>query len=507
MPELFVVGPVAIQAFGFALSAAVVVGGLVLRRNLRTVGYGTELALTLVFRGTLGGLIGARAHFIAQHLDASDGFSVLSLMSTAGFSWFGGLLGALIATGTTLRSCGVPWAVALDAAAPALAIGLAILRVGCHLAGDGDWGTPTHLPWGVAYTSGTAFWPHLDGVRVHPIALYESAAMAALFVLLQRRQGDGRPAGAVGAMYLLFAGGERFFLEMLRTNHAVGFGMSEAQWISLVLMTIAVSMSWLLGRPAAAARPRLACVLMLPFAVHASGAAAEVHVQNDGALVDVRFSGSRGAALHELARAAGAEVSGTLENTDVVQLELTGTWDDAIRRVAGGQSFAITYGADGRPRGIRLLGPEESNASVPATIAPAGLASADAGGLGRLLFGDAIRVAVGPRLTRLLGTDRPLFIDLLKQLGSIPDRRARVEGLEAVAQYADDHPIITALGMPLVRAVGDEQIASGMRMMLGPKAKRIVHRVSRQVRSESLRTMGEAVVAHIPDAARTVGTR
>ena len=53
-----------------------------------------------------------------------------------------------------------------------LAVGIAIGRIGCYLAGldDFTYGTPTSLPWGHDFG---------DGVLRHPVQLYESLAMAA----------------------------------------------------------------------------------------------------------------------------------------------------------------------------------------------------------------------------------------------------------------------------------------------------------------------------------------
>ena len=59
-----------------------------------------------------------------------------------------------------------------DVAAPALAIGLAIGRIGCQLAGDGDYGVPTDLPWGMSYPNGVV--PTTE--RVHPTPIYEMLA-------------------------------------------------------------------------------------------------------------------------------------------------------------------------------------------------------------------------------------------------------------------------------------------------------------------------------------------
>ena len=60
-----------------------------------------------------------------------------------------------------------------DAAAPPLAVGYAIGRVGCQLSGDGDYGTASDLPWAMAYPDGTV--PTTE--EVHPTPVYETLAM------------------------------------------------------------------------------------------------------------------------------------------------------------------------------------------------------------------------------------------------------------------------------------------------------------------------------------------
>ena len=60
----------------------------------------------------------------------------------------------------------------LDLAAPSAAIGYGIGRIGCFLSGDGCYGLPTKLPWGMSFPNGIE--PTV--VRVHPTPLYELAA-------------------------------------------------------------------------------------------------------------------------------------------------------------------------------------------------------------------------------------------------------------------------------------------------------------------------------------------
>jgi len=234
-PVLFKLGSIQIYSFGVAMSLAFIVAALVMQRDFARKGEPTDLAWSIVAFGLIGGLLGARAHQALYHWPAfvADPFSFF--IHRAGLVWYGGLLGGVLATIWPIRRAHVPYASAADTAALGLAIGLAIGRVGCHLSGDGDWGTPTTLPWGVAYTHGTAAWPYPDGIQVHPAALYEAAALVGIFVLLLLLRSRVAPAGALFAIYLLLAGSTRFLIEFIRTNPPVLLGLSEAQWTSILL--------------------------------------------------------------------------------------------------------------------------------------------------------------------------------------------------------------------------------------------------------------------------------
>ena len=100
------------------------------------------------------------------------------------------------------RTVGIPAAVAGDIAAPALAIGLAIGRIGCQLAGDGDYGVPTDLPWGMSYPDGAV--PTTE--RVHPTPIYEMVMYTAIFAFLWRQRRRGLPDGHLLAQYLVYSG-------------------------------------------------------------------------------------------------------------------------------------------------------------------------------------------------------------------------------------------------------------------------------------------------------------
>ena len=74
-------------------------------------------------------------------------------------------------------------------------------------------------------------------LAVHPTQLYEAVIMLAAFALLWRLRLSNRPTGWVFGVYLMFAGAERFLVEILRAKDDRFFGpLTVAQVTSIVLV-------------------------------------------------------------------------------------------------------------------------------------------------------------------------------------------------------------------------------------------------------------------------------
>jgi phosphatidylglycerol:prolipoprotein diacylglycerol transferase len=119
-----------------------------------------------------------------------------------------------------------------------LALGYAIGRIGCQLSGDGDYGKPTDLPWGMAYPKGTV----PTTVKVHPTPVYETLAMGLVAWMLWSLRDRVRP-GVLFAVYLVAAGVERFLVEFIRRNTPDVAGLTVAQVFSLVM--VAAGVAWI----------------------------------------------------------------------------------------------------------------------------------------------------------------------------------------------------------------------------------------------------------------------
>jgi len=247
LPVLFQIGPITVYSFGAFMALAALSAAWVVHLELKTKGYQPELASTMVFAAAVGGLIGARVLFILEEWSAFVRSPWDLIFTGAGFTWYGGFLGGILAVSWVVRKNHIPWLVGADIAAAALAIAYGVGRIGCHVAGDGDWGTVTTVPWGVAYTNAIVGWvhpmtgvPYAPGVRVHPTGIYEFIESVIVFGILWSLRKKNYPAGTLFWLYLVLAGVARFVVEFWRVNPVIGLGMTEAQWFSLVMIAIGV---------------------------------------------------------------------------------------------------------------------------------------------------------------------------------------------------------------------------------------------------------------------------
>ncbi|CAN5192982.1 prolipoprotein diacylglyceryl transferase [soil metagenome] len=229
-PEIDIFG-LPLKTFGLCFGLAFVVSGAIVARRLKELGKPVDWAYELVFVALIGGLIGARLYWVLGNLDEVQGDVIANIFGGSGLVWFGGGLGG--AAGVLI------WAyrhdmfnrMLLDMCSPSLAAGYAVGRIGCQISGDGDYGVPTDLPWGMAYPDGVV--PTTD--VVHPTPIYETLSMLLLAWWLWRMR-DAFRVGVLWAFYLLFSGLERLLVEFVRRNEPVFAGLTEAQLLSCVLM-------------------------------------------------------------------------------------------------------------------------------------------------------------------------------------------------------------------------------------------------------------------------------
>lgn len=245
-PYLFHVGRLTVSSFSVMVALGVVVPALLvmpplMRRHRVPLAF---LSWGMV-ASVVGGTIGARLWNIAEHWPPT-----LIALWNGGLTWYGAMLGGFLAVLLVCLWRGVPPGLWFNLYVPAVALGYAIGRVGCLLAGDGDYGKPSGLPWAMTFAHGVV--PTPPGVTVHPTPIYESLAMLVIFVILYRMARKPQPGWMVGGWFLVLAGTERFLVEFLRRNPHWLAGLTEAQWVSIFAVVLGVTiMAFIHGRPPA----------------------------------------------------------------------------------------------------------------------------------------------------------------------------------------------------------------------------------------------------------------
>ena len=250
--ELFHIGSFSVSPFGLMLVLAFLASYLQLRWGMKRLGVGDEEdASALVFAAGVGGIVGAKVYYAVLFHDWH------LLFDRSGLVWYGAL--AVLWTMRHRRLPGWPMA---DIAAPALAIGYGVGRIGCFLVGD-DYGRPTDLPWGVKFPVGLPETtagnlrelfhvaipdsvPDSTLLRVHPTQLYETAMALTIWGIAMWMFRRRLQPGTIALTVLALLAVERFLVEILRAKDDRFFGpLTLAQVISLSVLALVGVVAWL----------------------------------------------------------------------------------------------------------------------------------------------------------------------------------------------------------------------------------------------------------------------
>lgn len=249
-PRLLTTPFFTLHTFGLLLATAYLVALWWLVRGARRAKLDPDVVTSLGMWAIVGALVGAKLllviRLIPEYAASPSELWSTSLLTSAG-DFYGGFIGGVAASALFFwQHPALPFWRLADLCAPAIAIGQAIGRVGCLMAGD-DYGRPTNVPWAVTFTDPDAatIGGAPLGVPLHPVQVYESIACLAIFgvlVWLERRR---HVDGDVIVAYTLLYAAARFVLEFYRGDADRGFVfgglLSTSQFIGVVMFVIALA--------------------------------------------------------------------------------------------------------------------------------------------------------------------------------------------------------------------------------------------------------------------------
>ncbi|HET8829894.1 MAG TPA: prolipoprotein diacylglyceryl transferase family protein [Pelobium sp.] len=217
---------------------------------------------TFIAWAAIAGIIGAKVFDNLEYWDRFMQDPIQNLLSFSGLTFYGGLICGAIAVLYISGKNGIKAVHMADVSGPGLMLAYGVGRIGCQLAGDGDWGInntspkPNWLSWapdwmwsfkyphnvineGVAIPGCEGKFCHELAVGVYPTPFYEAVVCILLFFFLWSIRKKIKTPGVLFCIYLILNGLERFFVEMIRVNskyHIGSFSFTQAEMISTFLV-------------------------------------------------------------------------------------------------------------------------------------------------------------------------------------------------------------------------------------------------------------------------------
>jgi len=249
------IGPLSLPSYGLMVALGLICAAYILQADFDRRGIKADAFMMITIAG-LAGIFGSKVYSALESPAEFFAHPLASIFNRYGFTWFGGFFGGFFAMLILGKRAKIPLLEFLDACTPAASVGYAIGRMGCLLSGDGDYGKPTSLPWGMSFPNGVVpttgasgtcamyGWP--ESCRVHPTPIFEFLAWVAIGALLWhlgRKTLQGRKAnGTLFCAYLILTGVARFLVEIIRINPRVLLGLTNAQIVSILSVLVGIGL-------------------------------------------------------------------------------------------------------------------------------------------------------------------------------------------------------------------------------------------------------------------------
>lgn len=226
-----------------------------------------QLVGNMTIIAAVSGLLGAKIFHNLENWDEFMFDPIDAIFSFSGLTMYGGLIVGSFSVIYYGRKNNIAVAHLIDSAAPAIMLGYAVGRIGCQVAGDGDWGIantspkPNWLSWAPDWMWAYDYPNNVNGVGnalpncfderfcthlvppVFPTPFYETVMCLILFFVLWKIRTRITIPGVFFSIYLIFNGIERFAIESIRVNtlyHIGNFSFTQAQLISTLLFILGI---------------------------------------------------------------------------------------------------------------------------------------------------------------------------------------------------------------------------------------------------------------------------
>lgn len=237
-PILFEVWGFAIHSYGLMLAIAFIIGIIGIRKSIQDDSINPDHIIDLGIWILVGAVLGARLAYVATEYRYFIHFPMdIFKINSGGLAFQGGLIGGFGAGAWYTRRQKLNTWVVADLVAPFVALGYAIVRIGCLLNGC-CYGIPTSLPWALRCASE-------DSMLRHPTQIYSLVGSLIVFAILMAGKKHKRYPGFWFFSYVMMYGVMRFVVEYFREGPKLfpWLSLAQAVCIGLVLLGM-VGIAW-----------------------------------------------------------------------------------------------------------------------------------------------------------------------------------------------------------------------------------------------------------------------
>lgn len=240
LPESFYFNK--ISTYGIMMACGFLTANFLVQKEFYRLKLPLKLGDNLIIGAAIGGISGAKIFFVLETYNSWYGFDgfIRHLFSGAGLTWYGGMIVACLVCFIILRRGGYSFLRMADITTPMMAMGYVFGRLGCLVSGDGCYGIACNIdlpaPFCMAFPNGAADWSHGPGVTVYNTPFFEGFVSLLLFTYFYLIRQKEWPLGVKFFIFVFIHSLFRFLVEFIRLNPTDVFGVTQAQFISIVMM-------------------------------------------------------------------------------------------------------------------------------------------------------------------------------------------------------------------------------------------------------------------------------
>ncbi len=230
----FTIFGIQIMWYAIMIATGAAIGILLAFREAKRVGFNEDKFLDILLSVMISGIVCARLYYVIFSPEEFNSFFEVINIRSGGMAIHGGVFGGIVAGIIACKIKKVNFWQLADILVPSVILAQAIGRWG-NFFNQEVYGGLTNLPWGIA----------IDGLtgKYHPLFLYESIANLIIFAfLIWYRKNKKKSNGELFALYTIFYGIIRFFLEAMRQEEFIlkFMGLSIAQIVSSLMVLVGI---------------------------------------------------------------------------------------------------------------------------------------------------------------------------------------------------------------------------------------------------------------------------